>query len=199
MGSRIFKKINKTRKNAGYIENNRRDQKQENINLYIYHLNQDDPRKCTATKLSKFGLAKVEHRLGLLPYGSVVLNPFAKKALSKEDLNLVIKHGILVLDCSWDRAEEMFKILKKGKKMYPRALPFLVAVNPVNYGKPFKLSTVEAFAAALIILGLKSQAERILSIYKWGPHFLELNAEPLEEYANAENSEEIVKIQESYV
>jgi pre-rRNA-processing protein TSR3 len=50
-----------------------------------------------------------------------------------------------------------------------------------------------------MILGFTDQANRILQIYKWGPHFLELNAEPLEEYAMAENSEEIIEIQESYI
>jgi len=80
-----------------------------------------------------------------------------------------------------------------------RALPFLVAANPVNYGKPFKLSTVEALAAGLIILGERSQAELILSKFNWGHVFLKLNHEPLQEYAAAKNSAEVVRIQNAYL
>ncbi len=199
MGSKIFKNKDKFGENAFKIDALSSTESGDSIKLYIYHLNQDDPKKCSAIKLSKFGLAKTEHKLRLLPYGPILLNPFAKKAISQEDRELALSHGILALDCSWERAEEMFKILKKGKKTHARALPFLVAANPVNYGKPFKLSTVEAFAAALIILGYKDQARAILRIYKWAPHFLDLNAGPIEEYSKALTSEDIIKVQESYI
>ena len=80
-----------------------------------------------------------------------------------------------------------------------RALPFLVAANPVNYGKPFKLTTLEAFASALYIIGEKEHAKDILNIYKWAPHFLELNYQPLEEYRKAKNSQEVIKIMNEYI
>ncbi len=44
---------------------------------------------------------------------------------------------------------------------------FFITANPVNYAKPFRLTTLEAFAASLYILGFKSDAEKILEIYKW--------------------------------
>ena len=99
------------------------------------------------------------------------------------------------LDCSWAHAEEVFERLSLNQ----RALPFLVAANPVNYGKPFKLSTVEALAAGLFILGQATQAELILSKFNWGHVFLELNREPLLEYAAAKNSSEVVQIQNAYL
>ena len=75
----------------------------------------------------------------------------------------------------------------------------MIAVNPVNYGKVLQLSTIEAFAAALYIIGYQQQSKEILQIYKWGPHFIELNKEPLTDYSQAKNSAEIIKIMEQYI
>ena len=66
-----------------------------------------------------------------------------------------------------------------------RRLPALLAGNPTNYAVRGKLSTAEALAAALFITHFTTEAERILSLFKWGPTFLALNREPLEAYAEA--------------
>ena len=84
-------------------------------------------------------------------------------------------------------------------KGIPRALPFLVAVNPVHYGKPFKLATVEAIAASLFILGEEEQSRSMLSKFKWGLNFLTHNKEPLESYASCSSSEEVISVQEAYI
>jgi pre-rRNA-processing protein TSR3 len=43
------------------------------------------------------------------------------------------------------------------------------------------------------------QAEKILSKFSWGHVFLELNREPLQEYAAAKDSSEVVQIQAAYL
>jgi pre-rRNA-processing protein TSR3 len=167
------------------------------IKLIVYHTNEDDPKKCSARKLKKFGFASLETNIRRIPKGAIVLSPFAEKSISKEDNKIATRNGIIAVDCSWKNAENCFNLLKL--KNNSRALPFVVAVNPVNYGKPFKLSTLEAFATALYILDEIEYAKDILKIYKWGPHFLTLNKEPLEEYRKAKNSYEIIEIMREYI
>lgn len=168
-----------------------------NIQLTVYHTSEDDPKKCSAKKLHRFGFVKLEKNIRKLPKHSILLNPFAKKSLSKEDVKIAKENGLLAIDCSWKNAERSFEYL--DRKNISRALPFLVAANPVNYGKPFKLTTLEAFASALYILGEKEHAKDILNIYKWSPHFLELNKQPLEEYVKAKNSKDVIKIMKRYI
>ncbi len=167
------------------------------IRLFVYHANEDDPKKCTARKLHRFGFATLEKSIRKLPYQGVLLNPFSERSLSREDLPIAQEHGLIAVDCSWKTADRLFLTLERTSAS--RALPFLLAANPVNYGKPFQLTTLEAFAAALYILGEVSCAERILGIYTWGHRFLELNREPLEEYRKARNSIEVVRIMNQYI
>lgn len=165
------------------------------IQLHFYHAGQCDPKKCTGKKLARFDLAKLHKNPATLPGGSIILDPFAPKALSPADN---ARKGIVILDCSWEHVEIVFPKIRK-LMMSHRALPFLLAANSVNYGRPFKLSTVEAFASALYILGEKEQAALILNKFKWGHVFLELNNEPLERYSRAKDSAEIVEIQSDYI
>jgi len=71
----------------------------------------------------------------------------------------------------------------------------LIAGNPVNFGKATKLTTAEALAAALYIAGFKQEARELLSVFTWGHTFLELNHALLENYAAAQDSTEIIKMQ----
>jgi len=161
------------------------------MDLLIYHANQCDPKKCTGRKLARFKLARLTKRMNDLRH-CLVLSPFSEKALSPEDRG---ERCLAALDCSWAQAEDVFARIS----LKSRALPFLVAANPVNFGKPFQLSTVEALAAALVIMGYPQRAEEILAKFSWGHVFLELNREPLQEYAAAIDSTEVVRIQREYL
>jgi pre-rRNA-processing protein TSR3 len=169
----------------------------ERIRLFVYHANEDDPKKCSAKKLHRFGYVVLQRSTRRLPYHAVLLNPFAQKSLSWEDVQDAKDHGLVVLDCSWKTAEQTFQSLETS--MVSRALPFLLAANPVNYGKPFQLTSLEAFAAALYILGEVDYAAEILRIYTWGHRFLELNKEPLEDYRSAATSAEVVRCMKKYI
>ena len=167
------------------------------MKLFVYHADEDDPKKCSARKLARFGFVRLETNIRKTPRGAVLLNPFAEKSRSREYLKIAEKNGILAVDCSWENAEDSFEYL--DKRNHPRALPFVVAANPVNYGKPFKLTTLEAFAAALYIVGEQDRSKEILNPYKWGPHLLEVNKEPLEEYRKAKDSAEVIKVMKQYM
>ncbi len=167
----------------------------KDVRLYLYYAHQCDPRKCSGKKLVKFDLARQYENIGETPRGAILMDPTAEQALSRADS---LKKGIIVLDCSWEHFEEMFPLLDKFD-LQRRALPYLLAANPVNYGRPFQLNSAEAFAAALYITGQKEQAERVLSKFKWGHSFFELNEEPLNDYAAAKNSAEVVEAQSMYI
>ena len=167
------------------------------MHLYFYDGQQCDPKKCSARKLARFGLATRVKKISMLPGGALVLVPTAPRVLSKEDKERGEKAGIAVLDLSWNKTGDNFPKVVRASKL--RALPFLVAANPVNYGKPFMLSSAEAFAAALVILGHRQQAEEVMSKFKWGRTFLDLNNEPLLEYEKAANAEEIIRAQSLFL
>lgn len=79
-----------------------------------------------------------------------------------------------------------------------RLLPYLLAVNSVNYGRPYKLNCAEAFAAALDILGWQKEARAVLSKFSWGPTFFEVNHDLLEAYRACNTEAEILAIQVQY-
>jgi pre-rRNA-processing protein TSR3 len=163
------------------------------VMITVYHANQCDRKKCTALKLKRHTLVRVVHRIRALPRGAVILNPFSDQALSPSDRIRMEERGLVAIDCSWAHTHEVFKYSMRG---VARCLPYLVAVNPVNYGIPTKLSTVEALAAALYIAGFKGKAQQILSPFKWGLHFIRLNQERLDSYNEAKDSAAVVKAQQ---
>ncbi|MEN6442140.1 MAG: DUF367 family protein [Methanoregula sp.] len=162
------------------------------ISLYAYRDNSCDPRKCTVKKLERAGYLKIFNKISQIPRNTLLLDPTAEQALSPADKGV---KSITALDCSW-------VVLDTGQVSswrIRRALPFLMAANPVNFGKPCMLSSIEAIAASLYILGERERAAVILGRVGWGTRFLEVNKEPLDLYAEAKDSAEVVKIQSLYV
>jgi pre-rRNA-processing protein TSR3 len=166
------------------------------VKIVIYHAGQCDPKKCTALKLRRHGLVKLVHKIKFLPRRAVVLNPLSKIAFSPADRERIEKFGLAALDFSWEHAE---RVLLKSVRGTSRCLPYLIAGNPVNFGSPTKLSTAEALAAALYIAGFKEEAYRLLSIFKWGHTFLELNKERLESYSKAKDSKAVIEVQKQFM
>jgi len=167
------------------------------MKIIIFHANECDKKKCTAYKMEKLGKCKMVYKINQIPKGAIALNPFAQKAVSPEDKDIVKKRGIVGLDCSWNKVSSSSTFFNLTK--YHRSLPFLIAASPINYGKPSKLSTVEAIAATLYITNFKDKAKDIMNSFKWGHTFIELNFELLEEYSNAKTSVEVVNIQNEFL
>ncbi len=167
------------------------------IGVHAIWLAQDDPKKNTAVLASKRGDIILHKNMKKLPKKGIILEPLCGKVLGPEDHEiLTVRNGSLVgLDCSWAQIDSSVENVMKKTRLIPRMLPLLLAANPVNWGKPGKLTTAEALAAALYIVGRKEQASNVLGAFRWGQRFFELNQEPLEAYSLAKSSAELVELQ----
>ncbi|MBV9178255.1 MAG: DUF367 family protein [Nitrososphaeraceae archaeon] len=159
----------------------------------VLMLRHDDPLKCTAAKLVKFGLIR---QVRYLHKDSLILNPLADMLLSRKDLK--ISCSICAIDCSWKKARSILRDRYFTYRGIDRRLPLLLAANPINYAKVGLLSTAEALASAVYILGYRKLAEEFMNKFKWGHTFLELNHHMLEDYANVENPEQIADLEQDY-
>ena len=158
------------------------------INLLMFY--QDDPKKCTAAKLIKFGLAK---KITKSQSKTVLLHPFAEKTLFNHEKSFF--NSITGIDCSWALAEQVFQ---KNFVGISRKLPPLLAGNPVNYSKINKLTTVEAIAGAAYILGEQELSQKLLEKFNWGHTFLELNENLLNDYQKANYDDKVKEIIREY-
>ncbi|MFX1312524.1 MAG: DUF367 family protein [Promethearchaeota archaeon] len=145
--------------------------KKHKPDLYCLHYKDCDPKKCTAIKLRKFNLLKIINKIKGKLINSVILNPSANKEISINDRILLLKYGLIVIDCSWNNLPNLWN----SNFLHERKLPSLIAANPTNYGVWEKLSSAEALAAALFITKFKNYADLILSKFSWGIQFKNLN------------------------
>ena len=158
--------------------------------LHVRYVGDDDPEKCTARQLARHDHVSLHRSDRDTPPG-LVLDPHADRALSPAD----DPSRLVAVDRSWASADETAFDLRGPR----RALPYLVAANPVNFGRPLRLTTVEALAAACYICGAPDRAADLCSAVRWGERFLELNAEPLDRYAGCADSSEVVAVQGDYL
>lgn len=186
----------------------------------MWDLEHCDPKKCSGRKLVRHGLVKIL-RLGVR-FSGLVLTPVGQKVLnfssidienmhvwvirnwnrtlqcvSPTDRDIVQEYGCAVVDCSWARLDDT--PFNRMRTPNPRLLPFLVAANPINYGRPCQLSCVEAIAATLIITGFPEEAKYYLGKFSWGHSFLELNGDLLKSYSLCANAQEIIAAQEKFL
>jgi len=162
------------------------------LGVFALEMGQDDPLKCTARKMIQMELAKGVGRKFHASDKVIVLNPYATRVLSPADRGA---KSVLVVDCSWNQAQEVFFRRLGGKH---RRLPTLLAANPTNYSKAGILSSLEAVAATMYILGESERADAFLNLYKWGSNFKTLNAEPLREYSKARTEGAVLRAERDF-
>lgn len=106
------------------------------LRLAMWDLGQCDKAKCTGTRLVRQG-AMQELRLGQV-FPGVVLSPKGTKCVSREDADLIQRKGLAVVDCSWNRLED------------------------VPFGKTNKLSLPEGFIFVFTSGSLRSSTVHLL-------------------------------------
>lgn len=152
-----------------------------------WDLNHCDAKRCSGKKLMRLGLMRELH-VGQKHQG-VVVSPKAKSIVSPADREICETYGASVVEASWNRIDEV--PFGKIGGPHQRLLPYLIAANPTNYGKPWRLNCVEALAACFFICGHPEWAEGILAPFSYGSSFLEINDAPLKRYAACKDEEEV--------
>ncbi|ABN64306.1 predicted protein [Scheffersomyces stipitis CBS 6054] len=163
--------------------------------LAMWDFDHCDPKRCSGKKLERLGLIK-NLRVGQ-KFAGVVVSPNGKGVVCPDDKEIVESNGAAVVECSWARLDEI-PFNKIGGKN-ERLLPYLVAANPVNYGKPWKLNCVEALAACFAIVGHIDWAELLLENFSWGLTFLKINEELIRVYQKCTDSTSVQKAQDEWL
>lgn len=175
--------------------NNRTHNSSPPFKAACWDFNHCDSKRCSGKRLQHFGLLR---QLPLnTKHPGVIISPNAKTILSPADTPLLEQHGAAVVECSWVRIAEIPWSRIGGK--CERLLPYLVAANPVNYGRPWRLNCVEALAACFMICGKTEWAEQVLGHFSYGEQFLKINRALFRRYALARDEAHIKRIEERWL
>lgn len=165
------------------------------VPLFVRVVGDDHPKACTGRRLLRRGLARETHRAAGLRPPPVLLDPFAPDPLSGADRPIVLRGGILVVDCSWNQLGARGGFPEPGgtgrRPPFRRRLPILIAANHQHYGRIAELNTVEAFAAALYLVDRRAEAASLLDGFPGGDGFLSLNRTRLDRYLRAQSADEV--------
>ena len=71
----------------------------------MWDLGHCDKKRCTGTRLMRLHVVS-EMRLGT-PFPGVILSPNGKRCVSVEDQELIAAKGLAVVDCSWNRLDDV--------------------------------------------------------------------------------------------
>ena len=169
--------------------------KRPSFKAAAWDLNHCDAKRCSGKRLIRLGLMRELH-VGQKHQG-VVVSPKGKILLSPADRPILEQYGAAIIEASWKRIEEVPFSKIGGPNQ--RLLPYLIAANPVNYGRPWRLNDVEALAATFMICGHREWAEEILSTFSYGQAFLDINEAVFKRYAACADEEEVKKAEESWL
>ncbi|KAG0437015.1 Ribosome biogenesis protein TSR3 like protein [Dictyocoela muelleri] len=165
------------------------------MKIICYEFDQCDPKRCSAQKLIR--LKKIEKYNLKRPFKGIILSPIGDRVISKSDNERIKKYGIGIIDCSWSQIDTTY--IKNIPCNHHRLLPFLVAANQVNYGKPIKLNCAEALFAGLYINGFVNEADLILKDFAYYDAFKDINKELIDAYSKCETGNEIINEQNKYL
>jgi len=162
------------------------------IRLHLWIVGEDHPRACTGRRLVERGEVDRITSASSFPSG-IVLDPHAPHVVGRWDEATARARGVGAVDCSWNQLGRRGGYPEGPVAAVParrrRRLPLLLAGNAQHYGRLGELNTVEALAAALIVLGEPDHGAQLLEGFHDGASFLSLNREPLAAYAEAATEE----------
>ncbi|KAF9218825.1 DUF367-domain-containing protein [Gyrodon lividus] len=187
---------------TGDIRDSRDYVRQIDVPIAMWDFDHCDPRRCSGKKLARLGLIK-QLKVGSR-FRGIVVSPKGTSVVSPADRDIIAKNGLAVVECSWARLADV--PFSKISSPHERLLPYLLATNPTNYGKPWRLNCVEALAAAFYITGFDQNAKKLLSNFGWGESFWKVNEMYLEKYKTCKSALEVsamqnailAELQESY-